>query len=443
MHHDHYDLLIRDTTVLPMRSGSEVLPRHDVGVLGNTIVLVEPTIDVSPDAKTIIDGRKYVLIPGLINGHTHVGQTFLKATTECMALKPWLEWNNERLVRMTPEDVHYAALLAIIEMIQNGVTTFNDMFFFEEAIAEAVELSGVRACLGQGIMEYTQEMGNLNVPGRHLEDSTAFAQKWNGKAGGRINTRLAPHSLYTVSENTLKETAACAQDLGLGIHTHLSETQLEIEFSQSTFGATPPTKYSEWGYMDVPFIAAHCVHLDSEDIDTLNVPGVGVAHNPTSNLKLRSGKAPVELLIDLEDLAVGIGTDSAASNDCLDILKEAHVAALIHDWEYGSPASLIALRMATIEGARALGMDNEIGSVEVGKKADLVLVDTDTPRFTPRNNIVHQLVYSALSRDIVTVIVDGQIVMQDKEICTLDVKNVLEKARERADRIHKNTLPNG
>ena len=425
MHNDKYDLLIRDTTLLSMAAGSEVLTRHDVAVSGNTIVSVAPTTEQAPQSHMTIDGRNHVLIPGLINGHTHVGQTFLKATTECMALKPWLEWNNERLVRMTPEDVHYAALLAIIEMIQNGVTTFNDMFFFEEAIAEAVKLSGVRACLGQGIMEFTQEMGNLSVPGRLLEDSSSFAKKWDGKASGRISTRLAPHSLYTVSEQTLKETAVCAKELGLGIHTHVSETQLEIEFSQSTFGSTPPTKYSEWGHMDVPFMAAHCVHLDSRDITTLDLPEVGIAHNPTSNLKLCSGKAPIDVLIDREHLAVGIGTDSAASNDCLDILKEAHVAALIHDWEDGTPASLIALRMATIEGARALGMQNEIGTVEVGKKADIVLVDMDTPRFTPLNDIVHHLVYSALSRDVTTVIVDGKVIMQDRAIKTLDVKNIL------------------
>ncbi|HIC90358.1 MAG TPA: hypothetical protein EYP04_13275 [Anaerolineae bacterium] len=262
-----------------------------------------------------------------------------------------------------------------------------------------------------------------------------FAEQWHGAADGRITARLGPHALYSLSLSTLRDTLAEAKGKGYGIHTHLSETLPEIEWCQQKFGVSPPRRFEELGYLEVPFLAAHCVHLSDEDIAILDRPGVGIAHNPGSNLKLNSGIARIPELTARQGLAVGLGTDSTGSNDSLDVLKEAYLAAVIHDWPVGSTPARTCLAMATREGARALGLEDEIGTVEVGKKADLIVLNLESARMTPLHDLERALIYAGRASDVETVIVDGRIVLDGGVLTTVDEARVLREARERTARV--------
>jgi 5-methylthioadenosine/S-adenosylhomocysteine deaminase len=429
------DLLLRDATVLPLTEAGGVLAHTDVAIAEGAIAAVGPTgtLRVAPARTLEAHGR--LLLPGLVNTHTHLGQTFMRGTAECMRLEDWLQRNRPYTQQLTAEDVYWFSLLGIVEMLRAGITTLADMFFFEEAVAEAAQLAGVRACLGQGIIEVPGAEGTYGPAEKRLQNSADFARRWHGAADGRITARLAPHSLYTISEGTLRETAAAARDLGVGVHTHVSETQTEVENCQAAFGRTPPAQFEHWGFLEAPFLAAHCVHLTPADIGLLDRPGVGVAHNPSSNMKLASGQAPVPRLLECAGLAVGLGTDSAASNDTLDLWKEMHLTALWHSWPEGAPAARRCLEMATRDGARALGMSEQIGTVEAGKRADLILVDLEQPQMAPLNSVERALVYAGLRSKIDLVLVDGEVVLEDGALLTVDEQEVLAQARGRARRL--------
>jgi 5-methylthioadenosine/S-adenosylhomocysteine deaminase len=267
--------------------------------------------------------------------------------------------------------------------------------------------------------------------------SVAFADEWHGAADGRITVRLAPHALYSLSTSTLEGVLAVAQDRGYGIHTHLSETLPELAWCQERYGMSPPQRFEELGYLSVPFLAAHCVHLSDEDIEILDRPQVGIAHNPGSNLKLGSGRARIPDLVAQQELSVGLGTDSTGSNDSLDVLKEAYLAAVVHPWPIGSKPARSCLAMATREGARALGLEDEIGTVEVGKKADLILLNVDHARMTPLHDLERALIYAGRGSDVEVVLVDGKVVLEDGVLTNVDEARVLHEARERAARIFR------
>ena len=429
------DLFIRDATLFRMVRGEEQLKHMDIAIHQGVIVGVESTGLLNVAATQTLDGSRCAVLPGFVNTHTHLAQVFLRGTTECCGIQGWFTFNRPRVQKLTPDDVYWFSLLGIAEFIQSGITTFADMFFFEDRVAEAVSETGLRACLGQGIINVPGAEALYGPPEKQVANAVEFAARWNGGARGRITTRLAPHAIYTLSEDVLRETAAAARAAELGIMTHVSETDFEMEFSRERYHATPPEKFADWGFLEVPFLAAHCIYVTPSDLDLLDRPGVGISHNPTSNLKVRTGRADLPRLMERKRLAVGLGTDSAASNDQLDIRKEAYLAALIHDWPEGTNAARECLELATREGACAIGLADQIGTIEVGKQADLILIDLERPHLTPLNDLARALVYAGRSDDVVSVIVAGKLILHNHQFLTLDIGMILEQARERAHRI--------
>lgn len=428
------DLIVRDTTVLTMNASFDVLARHDVTITGQFITAVTPTSSESPPARKVLVGRGLVLMPGLVNAHTHLGMSFFKGTAAATELFEWLDWTGRYQKKMSPEDAYWSVMLAAAEMIRAGVTTFADMFFNQEATAEAIADAGLRACLGEGIMEPIGEAGREAVDAQ-IDGAVRFIEKCQGMAGGRISAWLAPHSLYACSERTIARVLEAASALKAPIQIHLSETVKEVEDSIAQRGCRPPEWMEELGILEHRVLAAHCVHLSLSDIEILDRATFGVAHNPGSNLKLQSGITPLLQLVGRK-LAVGLGTDGNGSEDTLDILKAVYLASVLHPWAREHRPAHTALAMATREGARALGLEHEIGTVEVGKKADLILVDLGHhPRTTPLNNPFYTLAFTARGDDVVTTIVDGKILMEDGVIKSLDEAEVLCQAQIRSDRI--------
>ena len=430
------DILIRDITVMPMTEEGGALEHFDVAVKGQRITALGPAGTLDSAAERTIDGSGRMLLPGLVNTHTHMGQTIFRGTAEAMLLQEWLAEDAPKIGRMTPEDVYWSSLLACCEMLRAGVTIFADMFFNEHQVAQAAMDSGMRALVAQGIMEGLENAEvNRGAASDQIAASVEVAERWHGAADGRITARLAPHALYSLSPATLNDTLAEAKARGYGIHTHVSETIPELEWCQEKFGVSPPRHFEDLGYLEVPFLAAHCVHLSDDDIAILNHPGVGIAHNPGSNLKLGSGRARIPDLTACQKLAVGLGTDSTGSNDSLDVLKEAYLAAVIHEWPIGSTPARNCLTMATRAGARALGLDDEIGTVEIGKKADLIVLNLAHARMTPVHDLERALIYAGRASDVETVIVDGKIVLENGALTMVDEARVLREARERTARV--------
>lgn len=428
------DLVIRDTTVLTMNAGFDVLPHHDVAVEGQRIVAVTPSGGAEPRARKMIDGRGLLTMPGLINAHTHVGMSLFKGTAAAAELFEWLDWTGRYQKRMTPEDAHWSVMLAAAEMIRAGVTTFADMYFEQVATAEIMAEIGLRACLGEGIMEPFGEAGREAVDAQ-IENAVRLIERCDGMADGRITAWLAPHSLYACSERTIARVLEVAGAYDAPIHIHLSETAREVSESVAQHGLRPPQRMEALGILEHRVASAHGVHLSPSDIEILDRPTFGLVHNPGSNLKLRSGLSPLPQLVGRK-MAVGLGSDGNGSEDTLDILKAVYLAAVLHPWQPQARPAHTALALATREGARALGLDHQIGSVEVGKKADLILVDLGHhPRTAPLNDPVYTLVFTGRGDDVVTTIVDGRVLMEDRVIKSLDEAEVLRQAQSRAERI--------
>jgi 5-methylthioadenosine/S-adenosylhomocysteine deaminase len=275
--------------------------------------------------------------------------------------------------------------------------------------------------------------GAIDEP-KLVDEAIAFTEAWHGTADGRVTCRLAPHSVYGCPPTLLRALADTAGRLGVGIQTHCSETRREVDDCLAKHGMTPPRLLAETGCLEHPLLLAHAVHLSDDDIALLDRPGVGVSHNPGSNLKLQSGVARVPDLLGRR-LAVGIGTDSAASNDAQDLWKELYLAAVLHAWAEGSGPAWRTLEMATLGGARALGLDRDIGSLEVGKRADLIVVEPNELRFAPGNDLARHLAYAGRAADVVTTIVDGEVLMEERRMARLDPAAIATECRARATRV--------
>lgn len=429
-------LLVRDCTVLTLDGDFRVLPHHDVLIDGDRIAAIVPT-GTALAAARVLDARGLYLLPGLVNTHTHVGAAFFRGTTGAMELFRWLEYGWFYIRRMSAEDVYWSALHACLEMIKAGVTTFCDMYFDEHEVARAVEGSGLRACLSEAIMEPAPRMEARAPVEAQIERAVDLHRRWDGASNGRIRIFLGPHSLYLCSRPTIERLLAVARS---PVHIHLAETRREMDEARQQWGRTPPERLADLGVLERHLVAAHCVHLTASDIELLDRPTVGVAHSPASNLKLQSGRAPVEALVGRR-LAVGLGSDGCGSNDVIDILKDAYLAAILHPWREEQRAAHTALAMATRDGARALGMEREAGTIEVGRKADVILVSLDEARTTPVHDPHLALVYTARGGDVVTTIVDGRVLMENRRVLTLDETEILAQARERAARIFAECHP--
>jgi len=420
-----------------MAPPGEVLEHQDVLVLGSRLAAVGPTGSLRaqvPAEARVLSARGRLVMPGLVNAHNHAGLAMFRASSEALRLEPWLTWLGPLQRRLTPEDMHWSALLACVEQIRGGITTFADMVFFEEHAAAAIAGSGLRAVISRTVMGAAPLGGGPIDEPALVDEAIAFTEQWHGAGDGRVTCRLAPHSVYGCPPTLLRALADTAGRLGIGIQTHCSETRKEVDDCLARHRMSPPRLLAETGCLDHPLLLAHAVHLSDDDIALLDRPGVGVSHNPGSNLKLQSGTARIPDLVGGR-LAVGIGTDSAASNDAQDLWKELYLAAVLHPWPEGSGPAWRALEMATIGGARALGLEREIGSLEVGKRADIILIDLSDPRFAPGNDLARHLVYAGRAADVVTTVVDGDVLMDDRRVARLDDATVVAECRARAGRI--------
>lgn len=426
-------ILIRGADIISMDETTGIISGGDIAIENGNIKGIGPSGwsgEWTPDQ--IIDATGKVVMPGLVNAHTHAAMTLLRSYADDLQLMDWLQnkiWPAE--AKLTGEDVYWGTMLANLEMIKSGTTTFADMYFFMPEVAKAVEESGMRAVLSRGMV------GVAPTAGQAMEESRAFVQEWHRQAGGRITVQLGPHAPYTCPPDYLKKVLALAAELKVGIHIHLAETRHEVETCLKDYGKTPIKLMNELGLFEHQVLAAHCVHLSDEEIEILAEKKVGVAHNPGSNMKLASGVAPVARLLS-KGVAVGLGTDGTASNNNLDMIEELRLASLLQKVHTEDPTvvpALQALQMATTLGANALGLDAHIGSLAIGKKADVIILNLHAPHLTPRHDIVSLLTYAASAGDVETVIIDGKIIMQDRQLQTLDEEQIMWHAQKSAKRL--------
>lgn len=408
--------------------GCMVLQEEAITYVGETVPAPFETFD------EVIDCTGKVIMPGLVNTHCHAAMSLLRGYGDDLALKVWLEekmWPNE--AKFTGEDVRWGTLLSIVEMVKGGTTCFVDMYDHMDEVARAVEESGMRACLTRGVI------GNWcpeEVAQAKLREASAFARSWHKQAEGRITAMMSPHAPYTCSPAYIEQIVRIAHDLDLPIHTHMSETLREVEENEREFGLRPVAHLAKIGVFSRPSLVAHAVHLSDEEIAMLKHYGVHVSHNPGSNLKLASGIARVKDLLE-SGVLVSLGTDSAASNNNLDMFEEMRLAALLQKGITGDPTAvpaLQALRMGTVLGARSLWLER-VGSLQAGMKADFITLDVERPHFYPKSDMLSHVIYSASAQDVVDVCIDGQWIVRNKECLTLDEEKIKFEADHRFRRL--------
>lgn len=420
-------ILIKNIDLVPINGKEEVIKNTNIYIKDSTILSIG---EVKEEIKVdrVIDGKNKIAMPGLINAHTHIGMSLLRNFADDLPLYDWLTkkiWPIE--AKLIKDDIYWGSLLSMVEMIQGGTTAFCDMYFFMEEVGRGVEESGIRGVLTRGLIEDEQAKAKIN-------ETRELFNSWNGKGNGRIKVMVAPHAPYTCSPDFIKETINLANELNTGIHIHLSETKKEVEDSIKLYGKSPIKHVYDLGLFDLHTIAAHCVHVDDDDIEIMKQKNVYPVNNPGSNLKLASGFAPVDIMLKRK-IPVALGTDGSSSNNNLNMFEEINLASIINkavNYDAISVPAISALEMATINGAKALAWDNEIGSIEVDKKADLILIDIDKPHLYPHHNTISSLAYSVQASDVDTVIVDGRIIMENREIKTLDVEKIKFMAEKHA-----------
>ena len=436
---ERVDIIIRGGTVVTMDGASRVIENGAVAVKGERIIAVgaAPDIAAKYTAARTINAVGKVVMPGLINTHTHVPMVLFRGIADDLVLMEWLQKYifPAEAKNVDEQFVRWGTRLGCLEMIQGGTTTFVDMYYYEDAIADETARAGMRAVLGETVIDFP-------APDNKTWDAAMayaekFAAKWKGHA--LITPAIAPHAPYTVSTDHLKQTHAFSQRLGVPLVTHVAEDPAEVKTIQERYGASSVAYLDRIGLLDERVIAAHMVWPTNDDIKTLAKRSVGVAHCPQSNMKLAAGAAPVPAMLKA-GVAVGLGTDGAASNNDLNLWEEIDTAAKLHKFTSKDPTVINAreaLEMATILGARAIHQDKEIGSLEAGKRADLIIVDMESAHQTPVYNVYSELVYATKASDVETVMINGRIVMQNRRVLTIDERSVLVKANEYRDRIRR------
>lgn len=417
-------ILLENVSILPMTGQDSFITQGYLIINSNKIQAVGEGKAPDDHYDRVIDGKDRVALPGFINTHSHAAMTLLRGFADDMPLMQWLEtkiWPMEG--RLTPEDVYWGSMLAAAEMIKSGTTTFNDMYFFMDETARAVKESGIRAVLSRGLVGVGPEAET------GLKQSREFIQEWHQTADGRIQCMLGPHAPYTCPPDYLHKVMSIAEDMRVGIHIHIAETLGEYNDIREQYQKTPVQLMESCGLFRFKTLAAHCVHLSDQDIGILKDCQVGVAHNPESNMKLASGIARVPEMLS-RGIPVALGTDGASSNNNLDMLQEMRSCALLHKVNQMDPTVLPAyqaLEMATVNGAKALGLENEVGKLEPGLKADLILINLATANMAPVYDAAANIVYSAQAADVDTVIINGQVVMENRKINTLAEEEILKQ----------------
>lgn len=421
------DILIHNVDII---EESKVLKDGYIEITNGFITKVGKKEDLDTlSSKEIIDGKGKLVAPGLVNTHTHVSMGLLRNYADDLELMEWLQtaiWPAEE--KLTGHLAYWGAVLGIAEMFRSGTTCFSDMYFFMDHVAKAVQDTGIRAVLARGMA------GVAPTAERALVESKELFEQFHNYNDGQIKVMLGPHAPYTCPDAYLEKVIALGKDLGAEIHMHLSETKFEVDTVIKETGKTPIAHMNDLGLFDLGCVAAHCVHVTEEDMQIMAEKGVRVAHNPQSNLKLASGIAPLPEMM-AKGITVGLGTDGSASNNNADMLEEVRLAATLHKARLYDPKAVpahVAWSLGTVEGAKVLGY-KDVGTIAVGNKADLVLYDVSGLHWQPRYNDVASLVYAANSSDAATVIVNGQVVMKDRELLTIDEEQLLyevEKGRK-------------
>jgi 5-methylthioadenosine/S-adenosylhomocysteine deaminase len=429
------DLLITGGTVVTMDADRRIIENGYVIVKGDTIIAVGEGLPHMPNGpiftKQTIDAHGALVLPGFINGHTHVPMTLLRGLHDDVTLDDWLRKYifPAEAKNVTEDFVRWGTRLAAAEQIRSGVTTFADMYYFEDAVAEETKAAGMRGVLGETFIDFPAPDNKTNAA--MLEYTEKFLKRWQGDP--LIHAAAAPHSIYTCSAKTLQDSAALARKYHAPILIHVAEMKKELDDSLKQNGLTPVQYLEKLGVLGPDVLAAHCIFVDEKDRKILADHQVGCVHNPSSNMMLASGVAPV-IEERAAGIAVGLGTDGpAGSNNDLDLMEEMDLAAKLQKITKMDPRALGAksvVEMATIEGSKALHMEKEIGSLEVGKKADIILISLEEPNAVPMYNIYAQLAYALKGSDVETVVIGGRIIMRDKKLLTLNEPEILAKARE-------------
>ena len=429
------NILINNGIILPMNAsgGNDLYFKGYVGIEGDRIAFVSKDKE---DAREFyarhaphcmrMDGSDMVVMPGLINTHTHVAMALLRGISDDVPLMEWLEqhiWPVE--AKMGYKEVYDGARLGILEMLMGGTTTFVDMYPYEEAVAEAAQSAGIRAVVSPCPMDFRMD---------HFENDWRQVQK-RFSDSPLVSMWMGPHAIYTLSGKNLQRSISLSKELGVGSHVHLAETQTEQDNCMAQHGMSPTEYLEKEGLFTTKTLAAHCVVMSDHDIEILARNGVSVAHNPQSNMKLASGIAPVKRMLDA-GINVSLGTDGASSNNDLDMWEEMRTASLLQKVNTLDPCAIpayTALQMATVNGAKAIGREGELGVIAPGALADILLVDITKPHLYPHTNIISELVYSTHASDVNTVIVNGEIVVRDRNCLTMNAQEVCDTAQNHLD----------
>lgn len=429
------DLSITNGWILTMDNENSELKSGTIYVHQGKILDISAAPLPQYETQKVIDAAGKVVMPGFVNTHTHAAMTIFRGFADDMALQEWLNdyvFPYEKKY-VTREAVLAGTELAISEMLLSGTTTFADMYFFEKAVAALCEKTGIRAVLAEGLTDFTTP--NKKTPAASMAYTEELAQHYRHSA--LVSIAVAPHAPYSCSAQLLKTARTLAEKYDLLYHTHVAETQWEFDSFRKKHGLTPVEYLNKTGVLYEKTLAAHSVHLTAGDISTFAARNVAVAHNPECNMKLASGAAPVPAMLR-SGMRVGLGTDGVGSNNNLDILQEAHTAALLHKLTSHNAATMPApqlVRMMTIGGAEALGLDDVTGSLEKGKAADIIIIGMEQPHLVPVYNVYSQIIYSMNSTDIETVIVNGRPMMENRQLLSISKENAIAKVRTVVERI--------
>jgi 5-methylthioadenosine/S-adenosylhomocysteine deaminase len=437
------DWIVTARYVVTMDSTRRVIENGAVAVVAGRIAAAGPAAEIGKryDAKQRLDRPDAILAPGLVNTHTHAAMSLFRGIADDMRLQDWLEKFifPAEAKNVTPEFVRAGTRLACLEMLLSGTTTYTDMYYFEEVVAAATKECGMRGVLGQTIIQFP--VPDAKTPAEGLRRAESFIRTY--REDPLITPAVAPHALYTNSDETLRHSRALANRSKVPLLIHLSETKRENQETLAKRGMTPTALLDSIGVWNGRSLAAHGVWLDEADLQILRKRNAGIAHCPSSNMKLASGVAPVPRMLKL-DIAVGLGPDGpAGSNNDFNMFEEMDLAAKLAKVTTGDPEALPAtavFEMATIGGARALGMEGEIGSIASGKRADLITISINGPHTLPMYNVYSQLVYALKGSDVRDVLIDGKLVVRERGVLTLDSRAVLAEAEGYAAKIRASLL---
>ncbi|MBW2433232.1 MAG: amidohydrolase [Deltaproteobacteria bacterium] len=435
-----YDLVIHNGTLVTVNRRFDIIPNGLLCIKDGKLERLE-TIAANqslPAASETIDAGGGLIMPGLVNSHTHLPMTLFRGLADDLPLDSWL---NEHIfpaegAHIRPDSVRWATLLACAEMLLSGTTTCCDGYFFEDQVAEAVDISGMRAVLAQGVIDFPAP--GVPDPKDNMKIPRAFVASWQ-QASALITPSVFCHSAYTCSGETLQKAKALSREAGLRFQIHAAETQAEVRQIRQKYKTTPIGYLDRLGILDENTLLVHCVWIDEADIDRIANQKASISHNPESNAKLAAGIAPAPQLLKA-GIALGLGTDGCASNNNLDLFHEMDMAAKIHKAQTYDPTTMDArtvVEMATIGSARAIGLGDQIGSLDKGKQADVIIIEKRSPHLTPMYHPASHIVYAAKSADVRDVIVAGRVLVRNRQILTLDVEHIMSTVNSIADQIKK------